>query len=294
MAWLIPFISFHFTSLLFVTIHFLSDHAGVSNAQLIKEEAPIAKLYAHRSVAEQNSVDISWDLLMDPQYEDLRAAIYDSQEELLHLRQLIVNIVLATDIFDSTMKGIREKRWEHAFAEIHDIAQEAPVAEAADKRPAPLHASQRGEASVRENEDDEELQLHLKATVVMEHLIQASDIAHTMQHWDIFLKWNERLFHEMMLAWEAGRGPPKDPSESWYAGEIFFFDKYIIPLAKKLQDTKVFGASSDECLNYANMNRTLWSVHGEEQVEKYKKSYEEYKRKRLKMIRGNDELQKMR
>ena len=42
---------------------------------------------------------------------------------------------------------------------------------------------------------------------------------------------------------------------SWYshtvvsAGEIGFFDNYIIPLAKKLKDCNVFGVSSDECLS---------------------------------------------
>jgi hypothetical protein len=36
-----------------------------------------------------------------------------------------------------------------------------------------------------------------KATIVVEHLIQTSDVAHTMQHWHVFVKWNERLFQEM-------------------------------------------------------------------------------------------------
>jgi hypothetical protein len=39
-----------------------------------------------------------------------------------------------------------------------------------------------------------------------------------------------------------------DPAAFWYKGEIGFFDNYIIPLAKKLKDCNVFGASSDECL----------------------------------------------
>jgi len=52
-----------------------------------------------------------------------------------------------------------------------------------------------------------------------------SDISHTMQHWHIYIKWNERFFHEMYLAYKQGR-IDKDPSESWYAGEIGFFDFY--------------------------------------------------------------------
>ena len=62
-----------------------------------------------------------------------------------------------------------------------------------------------------------------KATIVIEHLIQASDVAHTMQHWHVFRKWNENLFMEMYRAYKDGRAD-KDPSEFWYQGEIGFFD----------------------------------------------------------------------
>ena len=57
-----------------------------------------------------------------------------------------------------------------------------------------------------------------------------------------------------------------DPSPGWYKGELWFFDNYVIPLAKKLKDCGVFGVCSDECLNYAMENRRMWEVHGEEVV----------------------------
>jgi hypothetical protein len=150
------------------------DHAGVSNFQLVKEDAPIAKLYKHRSVAEQNSIDISWDLLMDPNYAELRKAIYRNEAELGHFRQLVVNIVLATDIFDKHMKDIREKRWDKAFLYDYQYQhEEGEWGTQSNERPAP-------ELKTRDGD-------HLKATIVMEHLVQASDVAHTMQHWDIYL-----------------------------------------------------------------------------------------------------------
>jgi hypothetical protein len=49
-------------------------------------------------------------------------------------------------------------------------------------------------------------------------------------------------------------------------GELGFYDSYIIPLAMKLKDCKVFGVSSDECLNYAVRNRAEWEARGEEAV----------------------------
>mmetsp|Transcript_11750 Transcript_11750/g.21152 ORF Transcript_11750/g.21152 Transcript_11750/m.21152 type:complete len:285 (-) Transcript_11750:682-1536(-) len=48
------------------------DHSGVPNAQLVKEKAPVAALYHDKSVAEQNSFDLAWDLLMEPAYKNLR------------------------------------------------------------------------------------------------------------------------------------------------------------------------------------------------------------------------------
>jgi class 3 adenylate cyclase len=41
------------------------DHTGVPNAQLVKENHPISVLYHNRSVAEQYSLTLSWNLLMD-------------------------------------------------------------------------------------------------------------------------------------------------------------------------------------------------------------------------------------
>jgi hypothetical protein len=100
----------------------------------------------------------------------------------------------------------------------------------------------------------------------MEHIIQASDVCHTMQHWHVYRKWNSRLFHELLLAWRSGR-LGADPASFWYQGELSFFDNYIIPLAKKLKDCKVFGVSSDEVLNYALKNRAEWEIRGKEIVE---------------------------
>ena len=41
-----------------------ADHSGAPNAQLIKENAPVAAAYNNRSVAEQNSLALAWNLLV--------------------------------------------------------------------------------------------------------------------------------------------------------------------------------------------------------------------------------------
>ena len=208
------------------------DHRGVSNLQLINEDKEMAELYKNKSVAEQNSVDISWDLLMSNEFSDLRACMFATQAELDRFRQVVVNVVLATDIFDKELNGLRFKRWQKAFSD-----------------------------EVGRSEDYNDL----RATIVIEHIIQASDVAHTMQHWHVYCKWNKRLFQEMYVAYQQGR-MANDPSKFWYTGEIAFFDNYIIPLARKLKDCNVFGVSSDECLNYALKNRAEWEARGNEVV----------------------------
>jgi hypothetical protein len=44
------------------------DHAGVPKHNSCQGKLKISALYKGRSVAEQNSVDLSWDLLMDESY----------------------------------------------------------------------------------------------------------------------------------------------------------------------------------------------------------------------------------
>ena len=227
------------------------DHTGVPNAQLVKEEADVAKTYKNVSVAEQNSIDIAWELLMSDSFKDLRAAIAQTEADVRRFRQLVVNVVLATDIVDKNLKALRNQRWDRAFK--------------AD------------EYSVSTTSTGSKDEIDRKATIVIEHLIQASDVAHTMQHWHVYKKWNGKLFQEMSKAYRDGRAM-SDPAESWYKGELGFFDFYIIPLAKKLKECGVFGVSSDEYLQYAMSNRKEWEEKGHavvaQFVEEFQKEYD--------------------
>lgn len=105
-----------FTVVLCAVIHD-ADHPGVPNAQLVQEESFLAKKYDKKSVAEQNSVDLFWDALMSPEYQELRNCIYTNEEELRRFRQLLVNIVMATDICDKELGALRKTRWNQAFSE---------------------------------------------------------------------------------------------------------------------------------------------------------------------------------
>lgn len=229
-----------FACALSALIHDVDHTTGVPNAQLIKENAAIAGLYQDRSVAEQNSLELSWWLLTEENFSALRNTIASSKEELARFRQLVINSVMATDIVDKDLKGLRNARWDKAFKSLSLSGDEC-------------------------TEDGARDDVNRKATIVIEHLLQASDVSHTMQHWHVYRKWNKRYFYECYDAYKAGRAE-NAPSLTWYKGEIGFFDFYIIPLAKKLKECGVFGVSSGEYLNYAMANRKEWEAKGQEVV----------------------------
>lgn len=83
--------------------------------QLVKEKTSQAIKYKNKSVAEQNSVDLSWNLLMEKSYAELRKTIYSNETEFQRFRNLVVNSVIATDIFDPDLKALRNNRWDKAF-----------------------------------------------------------------------------------------------------------------------------------------------------------------------------------
>jgi hypothetical protein len=125
------------------------DHRGIPNGQLSHENPEMGEKYKHRSVAEQNSVDIAWSMLMDPKYVALRQCLFTDEDDMRRFRQYVVNLVMATDIFEKDMKALRNKRWEKAF-DPEDVMEKSK-------------------------------QSDFKATIVLEHIIQAADVSHTMQ-----------------------------------------------------------------------------------------------------------------
>jgi hypothetical protein len=213
----------------------------------VKEGHPLATTYKNQSCAEQNSIDLAWNLLMEPTYKDLRHCLYRTKEELTHLRQVMVHAVLATDFFNVELSNRRRQQWESSFEHSSDLKTSA-------------HGS--GKSLVSQD------LINQKATIVLEYMMQASDVSHTMQHWHIYMNWNERLFQEMYAAFQQGRSE-EDPSLGWYEGELKFFDIYVIPLARKLKDCEALGVLGDEFMMYALQNREEWARKGKEIVEEY-------------------------
>jgi hypothetical protein len=236
-------------AMVFTTLIHDVDHRGISNAQLIKEDPDMATKYRFKSVAEQNSFDIAWEIFMFDQFKDMRQFIFGNETELARFRQLVVKMLMATDMFDKESRDLREETWDKVFGtQFLD--------------PFEQHKA--------ENLND------IRANIVLEHIIQACDVSHTMQHWNIYQKWNKSLFLEMQAAYHEGR-LDANPVDFWYRGELVFFDEYIIPLARKLKEINILGTRSDDCLNYAMSNRAQWSSQGQRIVHDMASSFQSEK-----------------
>lgn len=190
-------------------------------------------------------------------FDQLRGAIFTSKEEYERFRSVVVNAVAATDFFNCDLQTSRTERWNLLFP---SCSSNKDKNEAASIEEATRTDSTKGQ----------------KAALVLDYLIQASDIAHCMQHWHVYTKWNEKLFVEMLKAYHNGR-LENDPCSFWYEEEVAFFDNYVIPLAAKLKGCGVSEVYSDECLNYAKQNRSEWVARGKEVVQKMTETFNQLK-----------------
>jgi len=132
-----------------IVYFFITDHRGISNTQLAKEDTAMAEMCKDKSIAKQNSVDVACDILMSPEMTSLRTCIHTDKDELHRFRQAVIKVVLATNIFDKELNDLCKQRWNMAFDE-----QTVPAGMGAND-------------------------VNVKATVVIEHLIQASNASRT-------------------------------------------------------------------------------------------------------------------
>eukprot|EP00934_Nitzschia_sp_Nitz4_P002898 Nitzschia sp. Nitz4//scaffold52_size167869//46818//50525//NITZ4_002268-RA/size167869-processed-gene-0.157-mRNA-1//-1//CDS//3329554011//2888//frame0 len=225
-----PLIQF---SLMFAALIHDADHSGAPNEVLAKEQPDFAKVYKGRLIAEQHSLELSWELLMDECFHELQQSICSTKAELVRFRQLLVNLVLATDFNDKELSGIRSLRWEEAFTPVLEIVP--------------------GREKKR-----------LKVALVIELLLQVADVSHTMQAWNVYTRWSKKQYFETHEAYLAGR-VQIDPSKTWYAREAYTFDRRAIPLVEKL----VAVTGWDALLEKVKANRQKWLITGKTEVKEF-------------------------
>lgn len=206
-------------------------HPGIPNSSLQAENPSLASMYKDRSIAEQHSFSVAWDLLLTERFDDLRQSIFSKQAEQARFRQLVITAIMATDLLDQELWDSRVIRWGVAFETGFSGEQEE-----LDRR---------------------------RATLVLELLVQAADMFHCLQHWDLYLQWNTHLYQETYRAFVEER-TERDPAEYWFDGELTIFDYHVIPLVRKLCDLGCLGVYGEECLQNATQNRQEWAERGVE------------------------------
>jgi 3'5'-cyclic nucleotide phosphodiesterase len=107
----------------------------------------------------------------------------------------------------------------------------------------------------------------LRATVILETLMTAADVAHNLQGWDHMVLWSGRLYLELRRAHVARRG--SDPQDQWFENQIGFLESYLLPVARRLEDTGVFGDAVGQMFTATvEANRDRWLTQGYEETQK--------------------------
>jgi 3'5'-cyclic nucleotide phosphodiesterase/Adenylate and Guanylate cyclase catalytic domain len=224
-------------ALLFAALIHNVDHTGHTNQQLIQQDSPLGIQYRNRCVTEQNSFTVAWKIFMHQDFRDLRKCLFRTENNMQYFRQLVINLVLETDLFDTEMKIVRRIRWDKAYG--------------------------KNEFGSEPNSYD---LYNQKCTIFLQHIIQAADIMHTMQSWRMYHGWNKRLFEETYESYcQVGSGTIEaDPYDTWYLDELNFFDEYVVPLATELEQMNLLGRIANDLLEHAKCNRHEWEMKGQE------------------------------
>jgi len=226
-----PFVQF--CVLLSALVHDV-DNSGLGRDEWATDPR-LVKLYGTQSSVQQNAIDQSWTALFDPRFEALRRTIYRNESELLAFRQLVVNCCMATDATNATLAGMRKERWIRAFR--------------------------------NRSEGIEGERVNLKVTCVMEHLMQAASLCHTMQDWQIYLKWSQRTFNQKRLR-------SANLTESFYENELGTFDDNVLQMAEQHVECRFFGENALEHFNHASENRRKWKRKGQKIVAQFVEKFD--------------------
>lgn len=91
------------------------DHTGVTNRQLVDEADDLALLYNDQSVAEQRSLAVAFSTLRQPDFEALRSLLFPTRVEYQRFREVVINLVLVTDIASPERTQVVKSKWKEAF-----------------------------------------------------------------------------------------------------------------------------------------------------------------------------------
>lgn len=189
-------------AMLFSAIIHDLGHEGVPNAQLVKEDHPLAAKYSNLSVAENFSVDEGLSIIEEEEYNIFGEF---SVGEMVRFKDLVKSIVLATDIGNQS----RVKK-------IYSDIEEAVNVFSRSEKDGDDH-----ENSVKLDSNDEGNRINLLCL-----MMKLSDVGSTFQHVNTSKHWIHNFYSENKAANNKGRGPEVD-AQGFLDGQEKFFNSYI-------------------------------------------------------------------
>jgi D-ribose pyranose/furanose isomerase RbsD len=238
-----------FTCVLAALIHDV-DYNGIPTSQTLSSTdhnllstTTTAKKQNSGISSEQNAIHVAWTLLTKPDFYLLRQAIFGSsssnsyQVELNRFQYIFVRMVSATEKVNHDRTGQQYHQTIHR----ENMSTNSSVVVPGSTVPVPPSAD-RIDSNIDATTEH--------ACRILECVMQASDVSHMMQHWHIYMKWNERLLNEYVTMYNKGATKSlarsqhnshqhhqhAHPSQYWYQHEVQYMEQYVFPLAQTLRD----------------------------------------------------------
>jgi hypothetical protein len=207
------------------------EHLGVPNMTLVKKRHPFARLYNDQSVAENHSLALGLELIERPGFDLLESF---TEEEKLKFHEIVVEVVLCTDVADMYKKHL-------AYLKIKDFSNE-----------------ETGKLNVSEQAG--------RIGLLM-LILRICDIGSSMQSLRTSHSWVRKYFLEIRLAALCGDGPNFNLS-GFYDSQIKYIVGHSQSLIERLRKTQ---AIDEEFVNLLATNCADnledWGVNGMEMLE---------------------------
>lgn len=127
----------------------------------------------------------------------------------------------------------------------------------------------------------------IRSLSLIEHILLVADVSHTMQSWDTMNMFALRLSKEIMKSIKKGRsgGMKDDPLDDWYSNQSAFLHGYILPLAKRLEQTGTLPPAEHSCSDgflssQIQKNLDRWQESGHDIIALWRREREKRSNKR--------------
>lgn len=219
------------------------DHFGVTNSELIAKKHKYAILYNDQSVAEMNSLAIGLGVLNKKGYELLKDW---KEEERVKFRNLVIELVLCTDIADPHKKRVAYFRFEESL--IHDSTNSS--------------SSSSSTSTSLSSKMTYDIVNDSNRTAFLMVALRTADVSSSVQGCVTFRVWAKNYFDECYEAASNDAGPSLE-IESYCHNQIAYMEGHVKSCVQRLASSRILSeAFTDSLLSHIKVNIEDWEVHG--------------------------------